>query len=216
MAVTATAWGVAAIQAPDGTITACVDQQGRPRLLDSASVHPGDRTCTRKEKQVKWNVTGPAGAPGPPGPPGAPGAPGQPGASGSSVVARGTGTRFEWNLPQDNNKTYNLANGAFTQQAGETDYIAGNYMKVSSENVSCGIGYPIVFIQQGDDEAVRANVAGGIGAPDQEITTPTWNPFLAEVTTATQRSLRIGVQGFQGCTGKVIVENAKVVIAGIR
>jgi hypothetical protein len=57
---------LAAIPAADGTITACMKQDGTIRLIDTEA----GVSCKDNEKRVTWSQTGPQGAVGPEGPPG--------------------------------------------------------------------------------------------------------------------------------------------------
>ena len=83
---------VAAIPSASGTIRACYAQaDGAVRVIDPAA----GESCTRREKALRWNVRGPAGATGATGPRGATGARGPIGPAGAPGSPGGTGERGE-------------------------------------------------------------------------------------------------------------------------
>jgi hypothetical protein len=74
-------FGVSQAAIPDssGVIHACFNKlTGRLRVINSSA------SCSRTEKSLTWNQTGPSGPPGPSGPKGSPGPSGPPGPAGSS------------------------------------------------------------------------------------------------------------------------------------
>jgi hypothetical protein len=74
-------FAVASIPGPDGTVKACLKKQsprkGAVRIIDHRA------SCSRSERTISWNQTGPRGLPGSEGTPGAPGTPGTQGAPGA-------------------------------------------------------------------------------------------------------------------------------------
>jgi hypothetical protein len=89
----------------EGTITACVDAQGRPRLIATTG------TCLKAETKVTWNVLGnpgPRGLQGEPGPIGPQGPTGQPGDLGPQ------GPQGPKGAPGPDAPTWNLGRIAYT------------------------------------------------------------------------------------------------------
>ncbi|HEY2354771.1 MAG TPA: hypothetical protein VGH79_07740 [Gaiellaceae bacterium] len=84
--------GVSYASVPDssGVIHACyqankngdIAGHGRLRLIDPSAANPADRTCTKNEQELDWNVKGPKGDPGPAGPQGPQGPAGPAGPAG--------------------------------------------------------------------------------------------------------------------------------------
>lgn len=112
----------------DSEIKACYARSGANkgdlRLLTRGQ-------CTRKERPISWNQSGPTGAPGAPGAPGDPGAqgnpgaPGTPGTDGAAITARPSYT----GAPFDTTSSFTpvaLATNTWTQAANEVDMVVGS------------------------------------------------------------------------------------------